>query len=106
MGVVVYAEGVVFFFALLGAYVQGVTGFAMGMIMLTGVTALAPVPLSVTTAVVSLASLANIVLSLRGHLRSIDARGFLILLMGQVPFLARGLARLTYLHLRVQVGQE
>ncbi len=102
----VYAEWVVFFFALLGAYVQGVTGFAMGMIMLTGVTALAPVPLSVTTAVVSLASLANIVLSLRGHLRSIDARGFLILLLGQVPFLALGLALLTYLDAQMQALSE
>lgn len=105
-GFFVYAESVVFLFALLGAYVQGVTGFAMGMIMLTGVTALAPVPLSVTTAVVSLASLVNIVLSLRGHLRSIDARGFLISLLGQVPFLALGLALLTYLDAQMQALSE
>ena len=100
------AEWAVFVFALLGAYVQGVTGFAMSMIMLTGVTAVAPVPLSVTTAVVSLASLANIVLSLRGHLRSIAARGFLILLLGQVPFLALGLALLTYLDAQLRAFSE
>ena len=100
------SELIVFAFALIGAYVQGVTGFAMGMIMLTGITALSAVPLSVTTAVVSLASLANIVLSLRGHLRALDRRGFLLMLLGQLPMIALGLALLTYLDARMQAVSE
>jgi uncharacterized membrane protein YfcA len=57
---------------LLGSYVQSVTGFAMGMIMIAVMVGSGMIAVPVITAVVSLLSLVNVAFSLRGHLRHVD----------------------------------
>jgi uncharacterized membrane protein YfcA len=82
---------------LVGGYVQTVAGFAMGMILVAGSSALGLYCLPVTTAVISLVSLLNIVLSLGGHLDRVHRRAFLWMALGQVPFIAVGVALLEWL---------
>lgn len=82
---------------LVGGYVQTVAGFAMGMILVAGSSALLLYPLPVTTAVISLVSLLNIVLSLTGHLHRVHRLGFLWMVIGQVPFIAVGVWLLHWL---------
>lgn len=60
--------------AFVGSYVQSVSGFAMGMIMIAVLVGSGLVPVPVITAVVSLLTLVNIVLSLRGHLHHAERR--------------------------------
>ena len=81
----------------IGGYVQTVAGFAMGMIMVAGSSALALYPLPVTTAVISLVSLLNISLSLPGHLHRIHRRGFLLMCAGQIPMIGVGVMTLEWL---------
>lgn len=81
----------------LGGYVQSVAGFAMGMILIAGSSALHLYPLPVTAAVVSLVSLLNIALSLRGHLHRVHRPGLLWVLVGQVPLIAVGVWLLNWL---------
>ena len=81
----------------IGGYVQTVAGFAMGMILIAGSSALQLYPLPVTAAVVSLVSFLNIVLSLTGHLDRVRARAFLAMLIGQLPMLAVGVWLLMWL---------
>ncbi|HSG88089.1 MAG TPA: sulfite exporter TauE/SafE family protein [Pseudomonadales bacterium] len=80
-----------------GGYVQSVAGFAMGMILIAGSSALHLFPLPITAAVISLVSLLNIVLSLTGHLHRVHRRGFGWMLVGQVPMIAVGVWLLTWL---------
>ena len=72
--------------ALVGSYVQSVTGFAMGMIMIAVTVGAGRFPVPVITAVVSLLTLVNITLALRGHLHHLDRR----LLLRLAPELAPG----------------
>jgi len=60
--------------ALIGSYVQSVTGFAMGMIMIAVMVGSGFFAVPMITAVVSLLSLVNIVLALRGHLHHLERR--------------------------------
>jgi uncharacterized membrane protein YfcA len=60
--------------ALVGSYVQSVTGFAMGMIMIAVMVGSGMIAVPLITAVVSLLSLVNVAFSLRGHLRQVDWR--------------------------------
>ena len=76
---------------LLGTYVQSVTGFAMGMIITATVGGFMLLPLPVLTAVVSLLSLLNVCLALRGEWRQIHRPLFLWLALGQVPAIGLGL---------------
>lgn len=76
---------------LLGTYVQSVTGFAMGMIITATVGGSMLVPLPVLTAVVSLLSLLNVCLALRGEWRQIHRPLFVWLALGQVPAIGLGL---------------
>ncbi len=85
------------FLVLLGGYVQTVAGFALGMILIAASSALQLYPLPITTAVISLVSLVNIVLALHGHYPRIYRRGLLWLVLGQIPFVAVGVALLNYL---------
>lgn len=82
---------------LFGSYVQTVAGFALGMILIAGSSALALFPLPVTTAVISLVSMVNIFLALHGHYPRIYRRGVIWLILGQLPFVAVGVALLNYL---------
>ena len=86
----------------LGGYVQTVAGFAMGMILVAGSSALALFPLPVTTAVVSLVSLLNITLSLPGHLHRVHRRGALLLGAGQLPMIGVGVLLLEWLDASAQ----
>jgi uncharacterized membrane protein YfcA len=81
----------------IGGYVQTVAGFAMGMIILTGATALGLYALPVIAAVVSLVSLLNIAFSLHGHYHRIHRAGLRWLLVGQVPAIALGVVLLGFL---------
>jgi uncharacterized protein len=60
--------------ALVGSYVQSVTGFAMGMIMIAVMVGSGRVAVPVIAAVVSLLSFVNIVFALRGNLRHLEVR--------------------------------
>ena len=60
--------------ALVGSYVQSVTGFAMGMIMIAVMVGSGVVAVPVITAVVSLLSFVNILLAIRGHLHHVERR--------------------------------
>ncbi|MBY4677463.1 TSUP family transporter [Marinobacterium arenosum] len=81
----------------LGTYVQTVTGFALGMIVLGGVTGFGLAPVAFTTVVISLVSLANGVLVLKGNLSAIDKRAVVAALAGLVPALVFGVWLLDYL---------
>jgi uncharacterized protein len=88
---------------LLGSYVQAVAGFAMGMIIvavMVGAGGAFSVP--VIAAVVSLLSLSNIVLALKGHGHHLVRRLFGWTLVGLVPAVAVGVWLLTWLDARVQ----
>lgn len=82
---------------LLGAYVQSVTGFAMGMIIIAAVSNLALASVPVITAVVSLLSLVNVLLALRGRHGLVESRLFIPLLLGQLPAVFLGVALLNSL---------
>jgi hypothetical protein len=59
---------------LVGSYVQSVTGFAMGMIMIAVMVGSGLVAVPMITAVVSLLSMANVLLALRGRLHHVERR--------------------------------
>ena len=81
----------VFAFALfLGSYVQSVTGFAMGMIAIAILGGVNLVSIGVVTAAVSLLSLLNAVLALRGQVRHIRWRFYALLAAGQIPAIGAG----------------
>lgn len=86
--------------AALGAYVQSVAGFAMGMIILAVTVGGGLVSVPVVTAVVSLLSLLNIVLALRGHGHHLARRLFLWMAAGLVPAVAVGVWLLEHLDVR------
>ena len=78
-------------------YVQTVAGFAMGMILIAGSSALGLYSLPVSTAVISLVSMVNIGMALHGHYPRIYRRGAIWLIAGQVPFIVVGVALLHFL---------
>ncbi len=87
---------------LLGTYVQSVTGFAMGMIITATVGGLRLLPLPELTAVVSLLSLLNVILALRGDWGLIQRQLFVWIMVGMVPAIALGLWLLLWLDSRAQ----
>jgi uncharacterized membrane protein YfcA len=74
----------------IGSYIQSIAGFAMGMILISVCGANGAIALPELTATVSLVSFANIVVALRGHLRSIERRLLSWLALGQLPAVAAG----------------
>jgi len=87
--------------ALVGSYVQSVTGFAMGMIMIAVMVGSGLVAVPVITAVVSLLSLLNIVLALRGHLQHVERRLLLWMSIGLPVSVGCGVFALEVLDRRV-----
>ncbi len=73
------------FAVLLGSYVQSVTGFAMGLLVIACVSSARLVALETAAAVISLLSFVNIALSLRGHYHLVHGRIFRALALGQAP---------------------
>ncbi len=84
------------------AYVQSVTGFAMGMIVVAVVGGLKVIPLPVLTAAASLISLVNVVIALRGRVRDVHVPTFSWLTLGQIPGIVAGLWLLSYLDSQAQ----
>lgn len=70
---------------LVGSYVQAVAGFAMGMLILAVVTVSGLFDVPTATAVISLVSFANIVLSLHGHYHLVHGQVVRWLCIGQLP---------------------
>lgn len=93
-----------------GAVVQSLTGFAMGLIILGGVTALGLAGISETAAVVSILSLFNAGLALRYSHRQIDYSLIKVMSIGIIPAVFFGLLILKYMsesfneHLKISLG--
>ena len=84
---------------LFGSYFQSVTGFAMGMIIVSLLGGLRVVDIPVLTAVISLLTIVNVILALKGRLHEVDRRLFLWLGLGQVPAIFVGLSLMNWLDL-------
>ncbi len=80
-----------------GAFVQTITGFAMGLIVMGGVALLGLIELTSAAAVVSLVSLVNVSVAIRRHYRSIQWRMVSALLAGMLPTIFLGVRLLEYL---------
>ena len=85
-----------------GSYVQSVTGFALGMIVIAVVGASGVISLPVLTAVASLITMVNVALALKGHTVHINRRIFVWLGVGQIPAIACGVWLLTQLDREAQ----
>ncbi len=87
------------FFALVaaGAVVQTVTGFALGLIIIAGVTVLDIAEISFSAAVISIITLVNTVVALRNNRRHIDLGYVKWISLGLVPVLVAGVVLLEYL---------
>lgn len=81
----------------IGAVVQTITGFAMGLIIIAGVTALDVADISFSAAVISFISLANTVVALRQSHRHVDLYYLKWITAGMVPFLIVGFLLLEFL---------
>lgn len=88
--------------AVAGSYVQAVTGFAMGMIVIAVVGATGLVALPALTAAVSLISLLNVAVSLRGHTGSVQRSLVVWMAVGQIPATAAGVVLLDVLDRELQ----
>ena len=80
-----------------GSYVQAVTGFAMGMIVIAVVGASELIALPVLTAAASLITMVNVALALKGQLHHLHRGLFLWLALGQVPAIWLGVVLLEVL---------
>jgi len=80
-----------------GSYVQSVSGFAMGLIVIAVVGASGVISLPVLTAAASLITMVNVAVALKGHTQHIDRRIFLWLAAGQLPAIGLGVWVLTWL---------
>ncbi|WP_206052595.1 sulfite exporter TauE/SafE family protein [Neptunomonas marina] len=78
-------------------YVQTVTGFALGMIVMGAVTMLNLVPIAFTSVVISLVTLVNGLTAIKGERQALDRRRVGAVMIGIVPGLALGLYLLTFL---------
>jgi uncharacterized membrane protein YfcA len=76
---------------LLGSYVQAVAGFAMGLLIIAVCASSGLYDLEVVAATVSLLSLVNILLSLRGHYHLVQGQTLKLLAVGQVPAIGLGI---------------
>ncbi len=81
----------------IGSYVQAVAGFAMAMLIVAVAGGLRLVELPTLAAVISLLTILNVVLALRGQTRHIHRRLFTWLALGQVPAIFFGLTLMQWL---------
>lgn len=82
----------------LGAYVQTVTGFALGLIVMGGIALLDVAPVAFTAVVVSFTALANNILALRQALHHVERKAMGYTLLGMVPAVYVGVQLLDHLH--------
>lgn len=80
-----------------GAMVQTITGFAMGLITMAGVAVFGIADIAFSAAVVSFISLVNAIVALRKGYRQVDWNYVKGILSGLVPAMVLGIALLTYL---------
>lgn len=80
-----------------GTYFQTVTGFGLGMIALGAASGFQLMPVGVAAVVVSLLTLLNSPMVLRGNLRHIDRRTIAAILLGMLPATYVGILVLDYL---------
>ncbi len=80
-----------------GSYVQAVAGFAMGMIIVAVVGGLRLLDVPTLAAVISLLTILNVILALRGQLHEVNRHLFLWLAAGQVPAIFFGLQLMQWL---------
>jgi uncharacterized membrane protein YfcA len=85
-----------------GSYVQAVTGFAMGMIVIAVVGASQTIELPVLTAAASLITMVNVAVALRGRTAHIHKSLFGWLAVGQLPAIGVGVWLLTMLDEQAQ----
>lgn len=81
----------------LGSYVQAVAGFAMGMIIVAVLGGLRTFDVPTLAAIVSLMTILNVFIALRGQTHHIHKRLFLWLGLGQVPAIFFGLQLMQWL---------
>lgn len=82
---------------MIGAYVQTITGFAMGLLIVGGVTILNIAPIAFTAAVVSILSLLNAALVLRHSIKFIHWKTVGFICIGMMPSLIAGVMILAML---------
>ncbi len=82
----------------LGAYVQTVTGFALGLIVLGGITVFNLAPVAFTAIVVSFTALTNNIFALHRGLHHVDRRAVGYTLLGMLPAVYVGVLLLDHLH--------
>lgn len=80
-----------------GAYFQTVTGFGFGMISIGAVSALALAPVTVMAAVISVLTLVNSAVALRGQMHRIDWPAMRAVLVGIAPGVIGGVLLLDYM---------
>lgn len=85
-------------FVMLGSYVQTITGFAMGLLIMGGVTILDLAPIPFSAAVVSILSLLNAILALRYSQKHIDWKIVAYTCLGLLPGLILGVFLLSLLN--------
>ena len=81
----------------IGAVVQTITGFAMGLIIMAGVALFALADIAFAAAVVSFISIVNALVALRSGYRYVDRQLALQLLLGLIPAMGAGFLLLEYL---------
>lgn len=82
----------------LGAYVQTVTGFALGLIVMGGITTFGVAPVAFTAVVISFTALTTNVLALHRALHLVDRRAVVFTLLGMMPAVYIGVILLDRLH--------
>ena len=80
----------------LGALVQTITGFAMGLIIMGGAALFGLIDLRAAAAVVSLISLMNVAVALRRTYRFVEREFFLSIVLGMIPMIIIGVLLLDY----------
>ena len=92
-----WSLGVFLLIVFIGSYVQAVAGFAMAMLIVAIVGGLRLLDLPTLGAVVSLLTILNVFIALRGHTHEIHMGIFKWLALGQVPAIFVGLQLLHWL---------
>ncbi|MFT7547282.1 MAG: putative membrane protein YfcA, partial [Candidatus Azotimanducaceae bacterium] len=80
-----------------GTMVQTITGFAMGLIIIGGVTVLGLAEIETTAAIVSLISVVNAFVALRYTYKFVDKQYIKWLALGMLPMILLGIFILDYL---------
>jgi len=81
----------------LASYVQTVTGFALGMIVMGGVTMFNLLPIAFTSVIISIVSFANCVVALKGNSKAIDFKRVLLICCPLFPMTLLGLWLLNFM---------